>query len=199
MKDIYLKFTQKQNSKNIPGESLDEAHKDGKWMEISQWRHELRQPKSASSSTAGGHTAERCEHGEMLFSKDIDTSSPYIWEACSAGYAYDVEIQFFRAQGSVRTQYLNIKLFNAVISSVTPTVQSEGLPTETMVSSTPRSCGHIRVRRQTVQPTWATMWVVGISLRTRSPRPEQAIFQGRVMRPFFVASCGFKLLCGIGF
>jgi type VI secretion system secreted protein Hcp len=132
MKDIYLKFTQKQNSKNIPGESLDEAHKDGKWMEISQWRHELRQPKSATSSTAGGHTAERCEHGEMVFSKDIDTSSPYIWEACSAGYAYDVEVQFFRAQGSVRTQYLNIKLFNAVISSVTPTVQSEGLPTETM-------------------------------------------------------------------
>ncbi|HEX5356852.1 MAG TPA: type VI secretion system tube protein Hcp [Aquabacterium sp.] len=132
MKDIYLKFTPKQNSKKIPGESLDDKHKDGLWMEIEAWEHVLRQPKSATSSTAGGHTAERCEHGEMLFTKDIDTSSPYIWEACSAGYAYDVEIQFFRAQGSTRTQYLTIKLYNAVVSSVNPTVKSEGLPTETM-------------------------------------------------------------------
>lgn len=132
MKDIYLKFTKKTNSKDIPGESLDDAHKDGKWMEISAWEHALRQPKSATSSTAGGHTSERCEHSEMLFTKDIDVSSPYIWEACSAGYAYDVEIQFFRAQGTVRTQYLTIKLTNAVVSSVTPSVKSEGLPTETI-------------------------------------------------------------------
>lgn len=132
MKDIYLKFTKKTNSKDIPGESLDDAHKDGKWMEISGWEHAMRQPKSATSSTAGGHTSERCEHAEMLFTKDIDTSSPYIWEACSSGYAYDVEAQFFRAQGGKRTQYLTIKLFNAVISSVTPSVRSEGLPTETL-------------------------------------------------------------------
>lgn len=132
MKDIYLKFTKKTNSKDIPGESLDQAHADGKWMEITSWQHEVRQPKSATSSTAGGHTSERCEHDEMLFTKDLDRSSPYIWEAVSAGYAYDVEIQFFRAQGSVRTQYLTIFLTNAVISSVKPSVLSEGLPTEVM-------------------------------------------------------------------
>lgn len=132
MKDIYLKFTKKTNSKDIPGESLDDAHKDGKWMEITSWMHAMRQPKSATSSTAGGHTAERCEHEEMLFTKDIDKSSPYIWEAVSAGYAYDVDIEFYRAQGSVRTNYLTIKLFNAVISSVTPSVMAEGLPTETV-------------------------------------------------------------------
>ncbi len=130
MKDIYLKFTKKINSKDIPGESKDEKHKDGKWMEITSWEHTMRQPKSATSSTAGGHTAERCEHGEMIFKKDIDTSSPYIWEACSAGYAYDVEIEFYRAQGTTRTLYLTIKLSNAVISSVSPTVQAEGLPSE---------------------------------------------------------------------
>lgn len=132
MKDIYLKFTTLQNSKNIAGESLDSAHADGKWMEITSWQHEIRQPKSATSSTAGGHTAERCEHGEMLFTKDIDKSSVTIWEAASAGYAYDVEIEFFRAQGAVRTKYLTIKLSNAIISSVKPSVLAEGLPTETM-------------------------------------------------------------------
>jgi type VI secretion system secreted protein Hcp len=131
MKDIYLKFTQKTNSMDIPGESLDDAHKDGKWMEIATWHHAIRQPKSATSSTAGGHTSERCEHEEMVFTKNIDKSSPYIWEACSAGYAYDVEIQFFRAQGSKRTEYLNIKLSNAIVSSVSPSVLDEGLPNET--------------------------------------------------------------------
>lgn len=132
MKDIYLKFTKLNNSKDILGESLDSAHSDGKWMEISSWQHEMRQPKSATSSTAGGHTAERCEHGEMLFTKDIDKSSTTIWEAASAGYAYNVDIEFFRAQGSVRTKYLTIKLTNAIISSVKPSVTAEGLPTETM-------------------------------------------------------------------
>jgi type VI secretion system secreted protein Hcp len=132
MKDIYLKFTKKTNSKDIPGESQDEKHKDGKWMEIESWEHSMRQPKSATSSTSGGHTAERCEHAEMLFTKDIDKSSPYIWEACSAGYAYDVEVEFYRAQGTTRTLYLSIKLTNAVIASVSPSVLSEGLPTETL-------------------------------------------------------------------
>lgn len=132
MKDIYLRFKKLQNSKDIAGESLDEAHKDGTWMEITSWQHEIRQPKSATSSTAGGHTAERCEHGEMLFTKDIDKSSVVIWEAASAGYAYDVEVEFFRAQGSQRTKYLTIKLSSAIISSVKPCVLTEGLPTETM-------------------------------------------------------------------
>lgn len=132
MKDIYLKFSVLQNSKEIKGESLDSAHADGKWMEITSWQHDIRQPKSATSSTAGGHTAERCEHGEMLFTKDIDKSSPTIWEAASAGYAYNVEVEFFRAQGVTRTKYLTIKLFNAIISSVKPSVLAEGLPTETL-------------------------------------------------------------------
>lgn len=86
MKDIYLKFTPKTNSKNIPGESLDSKHADGKWMEIISWEHEMRQPKSATSSTAGGHTSERCEHGEMLFTKDIDTpmnNSERVGSECS--------------------------------------------------------------------------------------------------------------------
>ncbi|TAK76132.1 MAG: type VI secretion system tube protein Hcp [Aquabacterium sp.] len=131
MKDIYVKFTKKTNSRDIPGESLDNDHKDGKWMEVRSWKHDIRQPKSATASTAGGHSAERCEHGLMLFTKDIDKSSPYIWEAASAGYAYDVEIEFFRAQGTTRTKYLTIKLTNAIVAAVDTEVASEGLPTET--------------------------------------------------------------------
>ena len=131
MKDIYVSFTKKTNSKDIPGESLDDAHKGGKWMEVSSWNHEVIMPKSATASSSGGHTAERSEHSEMVFTKDIDKSSVYLWEAVSAGYSYDVEIQFFRASGSVRTQYMTIKLTNAIVSRVGTTIPPQGLPIET--------------------------------------------------------------------
>lgn len=129
MKDIYVKFTKKTNSKDIPGESLDSDHKD--WVEVTTWMQGIYQPMSTTSSTAGGHASERCEHVPMTFTKDVDKASVYLWEACSAAYAYDVEIQFFRATGTVRTNYLTIKLTNAIVSSVQTHVAAEGLPSET--------------------------------------------------------------------
>ncbi|MES2887740.1 MAG: type VI secretion system tube protein Hcp [Pseudomonadota bacterium] len=129
MKDIYVKFTKKTNSKDVIGESTDSDHKD--WLEVTSWAQGIHQPYSATASTAGGHTAERCEHAPMLFTKDVDKASVYLWEACSAAYAYDVEIQFFRATGTVRTNYLTIKLTNTIVSSVQTSVPPSGLPTET--------------------------------------------------------------------
>jgi type VI secretion system secreted protein Hcp len=131
MKDIYVKFTPKTNSKKIPGESLDKDHPKGLWMEVASWSHQVTMPKSATASTAGGHTSERSEHSEMVFTKDIDKSSVYLWEAVSAGYSYDVEIEFFRAMGTMRTKYLAIKLGSAIVSRVATTVPPEGLPIET--------------------------------------------------------------------
>lgn len=129
MKDIYVKFTKKTNSKDIPGESLDADHIG--WLEVTAWEHSIMQPKSATASSSGGHTAERCEHGLMSFTKDIDKASVYLWEASSAAYAYDVEIQFFRATGSVRTNYLTIKLTNAIVAQTNMSVPATGLPVET--------------------------------------------------------------------
>ena len=132
MKDIYIKFGNPLNGKKIKGESRDNEHKKP-WFEVSSWEHLIRQPKSATASTAGGHTAERCEHGEMVFTKDLDLTSPQLWEACSAGTLYDdVEIEFMRANGTQgRVKYLTIKLKKAIVASVKPSVVGEGLPTET--------------------------------------------------------------------
>lgn len=133
MKDIYIKFGSPLNGNKIEGESRDVDHKKP-WFEVSSWTHVIRQPKSATASTAGGHTAERCEHGEMVFTKDLDSISPQLWEACSAGTLYeDVEIHFMRANGATdkRVTYLTIKLKKVIVSSVTPEVVGEGLPTET--------------------------------------------------------------------
>ncbi len=128
MKDIYLKFTKKTNSKDIPGESTDAEHQG--WIEVGRWSQEIAQPISTTSSTSGGHTSERCKHGEMGFTKDIDKASVYIWEACSAAYSYDVEVRFFRASGTVRTKYLTIKLTDAIISHSSVSIPDYGLPVE---------------------------------------------------------------------
>ena len=87
--------------------------------------------KSATSSSVGGHTAERVEHSDMVFVKDLDATSPKLWEASSAGYTFDeVQVDFYRANGEKRIKYLQIKLKHVLISSVTPSVNEEGVPTE---------------------------------------------------------------------
>ena len=128
MKDIYVEF----KGSDIKGDSRDAKHKDT--VEVYSWSHTMRQPKSATASAAGGHTAERVEHGEMLFTKDIDGASPKLYQACSSGLVVnDVIIYFYRALGGrnstgnpssnqTRHQYLKIELKNVIIASVSPTV-----------------------------------------------------------------------------
>ena len=137
MKDIYMVF----KGGDIVGDTKDAKHSADKALEIESWSHLITQPKSATSSTAGGHTAERTEHGEMIFTKDIDAASPKMWQAASAGTVYkDVEIYFYRALGGSNTtadgsqkrvNYLKIQLKNVVVASVNPSVAGEGLPADT--------------------------------------------------------------------
>jgi type VI secretion system secreted protein Hcp len=146
MKDIYVEF----KGSAIKGDVRDAKHGSGKSagksdkpvIEVDSWSHLIRQPKSASASTAGGHTSERCEHGEMVFVKDIDSASPKIWQAASQGLITpEVLITFYRANGgtkdittnttNARVAYLEIKLKNVLISSVAPSVSEEGIPKET--------------------------------------------------------------------
>jgi type VI secretion system secreted protein Hcp len=127
MKDIYIQFRGKYK---VDGESRDSEHHN--WLEANSWAHQIRQPKSATASSVGGHTAERAEHDDMTFIKDLDATSPKMWEACSAGYTFDeVQIDFYRANGDKRVKYLQIKLKHVLISRVTPQVSSEGVPSET--------------------------------------------------------------------
>ena len=111
MKDIYVEFRGKYK---VDGESRDSEHKG--WLEVNSWSHNIRQPKSATSSSVGGHTAERVEHSDMIFVKDLDATSPKLWEACSAGYTFDeVQIDYYRANGDKRIKYLQIKLKHVLV------------------------------------------------------------------------------------
>ena len=127
MKDIYVKF----NGPDIKGESLDQKHDD--WVEVSNWHHRIKQPKSATASSTGGHTAERCEHEVMEFTKNLDLSSPKLYGACSGGTTFkDVTVEFMRADGDgERVKYLEINMKNVVIADVAPSVNGEEFPTET--------------------------------------------------------------------
>jgi type VI secretion system secreted protein Hcp len=126
MKDIYVKF----GNPALKGESQDKDHPD--WIEVSSWRHEIIQPRSATASTSGGHTAERTEHGEMVFTKDLDVVSPLLYQHASGGTTFDeVTIDFLRADGEGnRVKYLEIKLKYVIIARVAPEVVAEGLPHE---------------------------------------------------------------------
>jgi len=137
MKDIYVEF----KGSDIKGDSRDQKHKDQ--VEVATWSHSIKQPKSATASGSGGHTAERCEHGEMVFTKDIDGASPKLYQACSSGLVVnDVVVYFYRAFGGKNTtgnpngtqnrhQYMKIELKNVLVSSVSPNVSGEGIPSET--------------------------------------------------------------------
>jgi type VI secretion system secreted protein Hcp len=69
----------------------------------------------------------------MVFQKDMDVVSPLLYQHASGGSTFDeVTVEFYRADGEgKRVRYLEIKLKYVLIASVTPTVISEGVPSET--------------------------------------------------------------------
>jgi type VI secretion system secreted protein Hcp len=91
--DAYLQID------GIKGESQDDKHKD--WIEATGISWGVHQPKSATASTGGGHTAERAELSEISFSKLTDLSSPILLQTCAMGKTIPkAKIELFRADGS---------------------------------------------------------------------------------------------------
>lgn len=133
MKDIYVDF----KSGEIKGDSRDAKHKDA--VEVTTFSHMISQPKSSTASSAGGHTSERVEFGDLVFTKDIDYATPALMAACSSGtLVKDIEVHFYRAYGGntakgeqSRHEYYTLKLKNTIISSVTTAMSDAGLPAET--------------------------------------------------------------------
>jgi type VI secretion system secreted protein Hcp len=118
--DVYLQID------GIKGESADDKHKD--WIECKSVAWGVEQPKSATASTGGGHTAERCEHEDIALTKLADLSSPLLLQNCSSGKTIPkAKFEFMRAdaQGE-RIKYFEIELENVLIGSVEPKVE-EGL------------------------------------------------------------------------
>ena len=110
--DVYLQID------GIKGESADLEHVG--WIEISSAHWGVVQPRSATASSGGGHTAERCEHRTLSFSKLADLSSPLLMQACSMGRTFPkAKLEFMRADGDgLPVKYYDVELENVLISNI---------------------------------------------------------------------------------
>jgi type VI secretion system secreted protein Hcp len=122
--DVYLQLD------GIKGGSTDDKHKD--WIECSEVHWAINQPRSATASTAGGHTAERAELKEVTFEKVSDLSSPILMQTCAMGKTIPkAKIEFMRADGrGERIKYFEIELENVLIGGVSPSIHAGSLLSE---------------------------------------------------------------------
>lgn len=117
--DVYLQID------GIRGESADSAHVG--WIELTSAHMGVTQPRSATASTGGGHTAERCEHRSLAISKLADLASPILMQTCSAGKTIPkAKLEFMRADSDGKpVKYYEVELENVLIGSMEQFV-SEG-------------------------------------------------------------------------
>lgn len=113
----------------LKGDATDSAHKD--WIEIHSFNHTITQPASATAASSGGGTYARAQHGDFEITKEIDLSSPKLYEMCSSGKAIKkIVIDLMRASGDAPVKYMSIELDEAVISRVTATGNTGAAPME---------------------------------------------------------------------
>lgn len=110
--DVYLQID------GIKGESMDSNHQG--WIEIYSASMGVTQPRSATASTAGGHTAERCEHKTISLSKLADLASPILMQYCSMGKTIPkAKLEFMRADGDGKpVKYYEVELENVLVANM---------------------------------------------------------------------------------
>jgi type VI secretion system secreted protein Hcp len=115
--DVYLQID------GIKGESQDSKHQG--WIECSSVHWGILQPKSATASTGGGHTAERAELKEVSFTKVADLASPILMQTCAMGKTLTrAKFEFMRADGQGEpVKYFEIELENVLIGGIAPGIE----------------------------------------------------------------------------
>lgn len=115
--DVYLQID------GIKGESQDSAHQG--WIECQSVRWGVSQPRSATVSTGGGHTAERAELKEVSFLKITDLASPLLLQHCAMGKTIPkAKFEFMRADGDGKpVKYFEIELENVLIGGIEPSIE----------------------------------------------------------------------------
>lgn len=109
------------------GESADSAHQG--WIELTSAHMGVTQPRSATASTGGGHTAERCEHRSISISKLVDIASPILMQVCSMGKTIPkAKLELMRADGDGKpVKYYEVELENVMIANMDQVASEGGL------------------------------------------------------------------------
>ena len=117
--DVYLQLD------GIKGESADSGHPG--WIECLSVHWGVTQPKSATASTSGGHTAERAMLSEIGITKLADSASPLLFQASACGKTHPkAKLEFLRADGDGKPiKYFEIELENVLVCHMASSV-SEG-------------------------------------------------------------------------
>jgi type VI secretion system secreted protein Hcp len=122
--DFYLQI------EGIKGESSDSKHAG--WIECLSINYDIRQPKSATASTGGGHTAERVELSDINIAKLVDLSSPILAQYCAMGKTIPkAKLEMQRADGNGEPiKYFEVELENVLIARLAPSFAGGGQPME---------------------------------------------------------------------
>jgi len=115
----------------IEGESTDSQHSG--WIEAINFSIGASQEVSKTASSAGGATAERADIKPFTFTKQVDSSSPKLFQACAAGTHFDkITIALYRAGGDEKVKYMQYDLTNCLISDVATIGGGEDFPSESV-------------------------------------------------------------------
>ena len=124
--DYYLQLD------GIKGESADSRH--SAWIECTSISWNIHQPKSATASTAGGHTAERAELSEITIHKLVDLASPVLAQTCACGKTIPkAKLEMMRADGNGEPiKYFEVELENVLIAHIAPSFDGGDVPGESL-------------------------------------------------------------------
>jgi type VI secretion system secreted protein Hcp len=124
--DFYLQLD------GIKGESADSRHVG--WIECMSVNWSISQPKSATASTSGGHTAERAELSDIAIGKLIDLASPLLAQICACGKTIPrAKLEMMRADGNGEPiKYFEVDLENVLIAHIAPNFTGGDIPAEAL-------------------------------------------------------------------
>ena len=123
--DAFVKFD------GINGESTDSKHSG--WIEAIQYNTGASQKVSSTASSAGGASSERTNVRPFTFTKQVDSSSPKLFQACCAGTHFNkIVIAINRSGGDEKVKFMEYKLSNCIISDISTHGGSDGFPSESI-------------------------------------------------------------------
>jgi len=126
---IYMKFG------DVKGESTEGKHKD--WINIESCSFGVvRSGTGAATSGAGGSTTGHAMFQDVSFHKPVDKATPLLFKhACKGLHAKEVCVDFTETNEKGEVMHMQLKLYDAIVSSQSISGQGHGghtHPTESL-------------------------------------------------------------------